>query len=57
MRRDPISKIIKAKWTGGVAQEVEHLFCKCKALSSNLVPQKKKKIPVAFGGYSVDGLE
>jgi hypothetical protein len=23
---DPISKITRAKWTGGVAQEVEHCF-------------------------------
>jgi hypothetical protein len=39
--RDPISKITRAKWTGGVAQAVEHLFCKCKALSSN--PSLTKK--------------
>jgi hypothetical protein len=26
---------MKAKWTGEVAQAVECLFCKCKALSSN----------------------
>jgi hypothetical protein len=35
---------MRAKLTGGVAQEVEHLFCKCEALSSKTpVPQKKKK--------------
>jgi hypothetical protein len=28
--RDPISKITKVKWAGGVAQAVEHLLCKCK---------------------------
>jgi hypothetical protein len=31
-----ISKISRAKWTAGVAQAVECLLCKCKALSSNL---------------------
>jgi hypothetical protein len=41
--RDPILKITRAKWTGGVAQAVEHLLCKCKALSSNLSATKKKK--------------
>jgi hypothetical protein len=30
-----ISKITRAKWTGGMAEEVEHLFWKCEALSSN----------------------
>jgi hypothetical protein len=37
----PISKISRAKWTGDVAQAVEH--CKYKALSSNPSPTKKKK--------------
>jgi hypothetical protein len=32
------------KWTGGVAKVVEHLLCKLQALSSTLVPPKKKKI-------------
>jgi hypothetical protein len=32
-----------AKWTGGVAQIVELLFCKCKALSSNSNLTKKIK--------------
>jgi hypothetical protein len=36
----PISKITKAKWTGGVAKRVE---CKNKALSSNPSSTKKKK--------------
>jgi hypothetical protein len=40
---DPISKITRAKWTGGVAWAVEYLFCKLKALSSNTSPTKKKK--------------
>jgi hypothetical protein len=39
----PISKITRAKSTGGVAQVVQHLLCKCEALSSNPVPLKKKK--------------
>jgi hypothetical protein len=25
------NKITRAKWTGGVAQAVEHLLCKCEA--------------------------
>jgi hypothetical protein len=33
--QDAISKIIRAKWTEGVVQAVEHLLCKCEALSSN----------------------
>jgi hypothetical protein len=39
----PISKITKAKWTGGVAQAVDGLLCKLKALSSNSGNTKKKK--------------
>jgi hypothetical protein len=38
----PISKIAKAKQTGGVAQAVQHLLCKCKALSSNPSTNKKQ---------------
>jgi hypothetical protein len=30
--------------TGGVAQAVENLLCKHKALSSNPIPQKKKMV-------------
>jgi hypothetical protein len=41
--RYPISKITRAKWTRDVAQVVEHLLCKCKALSSNSNPTKRKK--------------
>jgi hypothetical protein len=41
--QDPISKITRAKWTGGVTQAVECLLYKCKALSSNPCPIKKKK--------------
>jgi hypothetical protein len=39
----PISKIIQAKWTGGVTQAVGCLLCKGKALSSNPSPTKKTK--------------
>jgi hypothetical protein len=44
----PISRITRAKWTGGLAQAVGCLLCKCllfkcKALSSNPSPIKKKK--------------
>jgi hypothetical protein len=34
----PISKVTRAKWTGGVVQAVEHLLCTCKTLNSNPVP-------------------
>jgi hypothetical protein len=40
---DPISKITRAKRVGGIAQAVECLPSKHKALSSNPMPQKKKK--------------
>jgi hypothetical protein len=40
--QDPISKITRVKWTGGVAQVIEHLLCKCKVLRSNSSPFKKK---------------
>jgi hypothetical protein len=33
-----IYKITRAEWTGGVAQAVEHLLCKCEAH-----PPKKEK--------------
>jgi hypothetical protein len=33
--RDPISKVTRKKFTGCVAQVVEYLLCKCKALDSN----------------------
>jgi hypothetical protein len=42
-----ISKITRAKWTGGMAQVVETLLFKCKALNSNPGPTTtttKKKI-------------
>jgi hypothetical protein len=39
---DPISKITRTKWTGAVAQKVQHMLCKCKVLSSNPSPTKKK---------------
>jgi hypothetical protein len=47
--RDPISKITRAKWTGGMAQVVECLLFKTllwkhEALSSNLSHQNKTKI-------------
>jgi hypothetical protein len=33
--QDPISKITRAKWTGDVAQAVDHLLCKCESMSPN----------------------
>jgi hypothetical protein len=41
----PISKITRGKWTVGVAQVVEYLLCKCKALSSNTSPKDREKQP------------
>jgi hypothetical protein len=41
--QDSISKISKEKWAEGVTQAVEHLFCQCKALSSNPSHTRKKK--------------
>jgi hypothetical protein len=38
IHKDPISKIITAKWTGSVPHVVESLLCKCEALSSNSSP-------------------
>jgi hypothetical protein len=43
--QDPVSKITRAKWTGGVAQVLECPLCKCEALSSNRSSEKKKKNP------------
>jgi hypothetical protein len=40
--KTPISKVTRAKWTGGVAQVVEWLLCKCKALSLNSGPTQKQ---------------
>jgi hypothetical protein len=40
---DPISKIITAKWVGGVAQAVECLLCRHEALSLNPTLITKKK--------------
>jgi hypothetical protein len=64
----PISKIIRAKWTGDVTQVVECMLCKYKALSSNPSPiMKIKKIynkeniippsPFVFSISFVDNLE
>jgi hypothetical protein len=39
----PSSKITGAKWTRGMAQAVQHLLYKYKALSSNSSSTKKKK--------------
>jgi hypothetical protein len=42
----PISKVTRAKWTGGVVQVVEHLLCKCEALSSKPSPMKRQLLPL-----------
>jgi hypothetical protein len=39
----PHLQITRAKWTGGVAQAVEHLLSKHKALSLNPSNTKKRK--------------
>jgi hypothetical protein len=44
IHKNPISKITRAKWTGGAAQAIKHLFCKHEALSSNLNPTQEKEI-------------
>jgi hypothetical protein len=33
--RDPVSKITKEKWAGGITSAVEYLLCKLEVLSSN----------------------
>jgi hypothetical protein len=38
-----VHKTPSAKWTGGVPQMVEYLFCKDEVLSSNPSPTKKTK--------------
>jgi hypothetical protein len=42
VQETPISKITRAKWTGGVAQAEECLLCKNKALSSSSQSHQKK---------------
>jgi hypothetical protein len=67
--KDPISKITRAKWTGGVAQVVQHLLCKYKILSSNpslpatRPPQKKRnptkiilKILILSGIFGIESI-
>jgi hypothetical protein len=43
VHKSPSPKTTRAKWAGGMAQAVECLLCKCKALSSNSRTKKKKK--------------
>jgi hypothetical protein len=43
VHKTPSPKVTRAKWTGDLAQVVEHLLCKHKALSLNTKPTKKKK--------------
>jgi hypothetical protein len=46
--QDPISKITRAKWAGGVAQALEHLLSKWEALSSNPSTLPKRDLPCLF---------
>jgi hypothetical protein len=39
--QDHVSKITSTKWTEDVTQAIEHLICKCKALSSSPTPNQK----------------
>jgi hypothetical protein len=39
----PSPKLTRTKWTGGMAQVVQHLLCKHNALSSNPVLKKKNE--------------
>jgi hypothetical protein len=41
--RDPISKITRAKWTGGVFQVVEHLALQVQSPEFKSQSQQKKK--------------
>jgi hypothetical protein len=43
VHQTPIYKTATTKWTGGMAQVIEHLLCQCEALSSNPNPRKKEK--------------
>jgi hypothetical protein len=50
--QDPISKITRAKWTGDVAQAVEHLPSNCEALSSNPSAAKKQNKNNNYHGHT-----
>jgi hypothetical protein len=41
--QDPICKVTRAKWAGGVAQATECLLCKSETLSSKSNPTKRRK--------------
>jgi hypothetical protein len=43
VHKTPNSKIMRAKWTRGVAQATEYLLCKHKVLSLNPSPTQKKR--------------
>jgi hypothetical protein len=42
-KSSPVYPQATAIWTGGVAEVVEYLLCKCEALSSNLKPTKERE--------------
>jgi hypothetical protein len=51
--RNLISKITRAKWTGGVAQVVEYLLCKREVLSSNTsLIRRQKNIQNSFPSFN-----
>jgi hypothetical protein len=43
IHKTSISKITSTKWTGGMAEVIEHLLCNHEALSSNPSTTKKKQ--------------
>jgi hypothetical protein len=56
--QDPISKITRVKWTGGITQAIECLFCKHEALSSNssLTKNKNKSLSMEDDWQIVESL-
>jgi hypothetical protein len=54
LHNTPYPYITRAKWTGGLAQAVQHLLCKCKGLGSSPIPTKKKKGGWGEGKYFIN---
>jgi hypothetical protein len=54
--RDPIPKITRAKWTGGVAQALEYLLCKHEAKCKPQSRQKQKTKSIGFSAMVLSQL-
>jgi hypothetical protein len=56
LQETSIFKITRAKWTGSVAQALECLLCKLKALNSNssLTKKTKKSLLGTFPRHTVE---